>query len=101
LNLQLLNFSSKSEERVLISLLEVKSPISGTESVTYPFAFCSCRRSKFWHGEFALFKIFTEIYLLTYFAGPVAVVERSKAWRVFDRSEAVIARSNPALGMDV
>jgi hypothetical protein len=31
----------------------------------------------------------------------VAVAERSEAWTVFDRSEAVIARSNPALGKDV
>jgi hypothetical protein len=29
---------------------------------------------------------------------PVAAAERSKAWTVFDRSEAVIAGSNPALG---
>jgi hypothetical protein len=35
---------------------------------------------------------------------PVAVAERSRAsraWAVFDRSEAVITGSNPALGMDV
>jgi hypothetical protein len=32
---------------------------------------------------------------------PVTVAERSEAWRVFDRSEAVIAGSNTALGMDV
>jgi hypothetical protein len=31
----------------------------------------------------------------------VAVAERSEEWTVFDRSEAVIAGSNPALGMDV
>jgi hypothetical protein len=33
--------------------------------------------------------------------GPVAVAERFEAWTVFDRSEAVIAGLNPALGMDV
>jgi hypothetical protein len=32
---------------------------------------------------------------------PVAVAERPEAWTVFDRSEAVIAGSNLALGMDV
>jgi hypothetical protein len=32
---------------------------------------------------------------------PVAVAEQSETWTVFDRSEAVIAGSNPALGMDV
>jgi hypothetical protein len=32
---------------------------------------------------------------------PVAVAERSEAWAVFGRSEAVIAGSDPALGMDV
>jgi hypothetical protein len=32
---------------------------------------------------------------------PVAVVERSEEWTVFDRSEALIEGSNPALGMDV
>jgi hypothetical protein len=32
---------------------------------------------------------------------PVAVAERSAAWTVFDRLEAVIAGSNPALSMDV
>jgi hypothetical protein len=32
---------------------------------------------------------------------PVAVAERSKAWTIFDRLEAVTANSNPALGMDV
>jgi hypothetical protein len=32
---------------------------------------------------------------------PVAVAEWSEEWTVFDRSEAVIAGSNPALGMDV
>jgi hypothetical protein len=32
---------------------------------------------------------------------PVAVAERFEAWTVFDRSEAVIAGSDPALGMDV
>jgi hypothetical protein len=32
---------------------------------------------------------------------PVAVAEQFEAWRVFDRSEAVIAGSNPALAMDV
>jgi hypothetical protein len=30
-----------------------------------------------------------------------AVAERSEAWTVFDRSEAVTAGSNSALGMDV
>jgi hypothetical protein len=35
------------------------------------------------------------------FLKPVAVDERSEAWTIFDRSEAVIAGSNPALGMDV
>jgi hypothetical protein len=32
---------------------------------------------------------------------PVALAERSEAWTVFDHSEAVIAGSNPSLGMDV
>jgi hypothetical protein len=32
---------------------------------------------------------------------PVALAELSEVWTVFDRSEAVIADSNPALGMDV
>jgi hypothetical protein len=32
---------------------------------------------------------------------PIAVAERSEARTVFDRSEAVFASSNPALGMDV
>jgi hypothetical protein len=32
---------------------------------------------------------------------PVAVADRSEAWTVFDRSETVIAGSNPALYMDV
>jgi hypothetical protein len=32
---------------------------------------------------------------------PVAVAERCEAWTVFDRSEAVIPASNPALSMDV
>jgi hypothetical protein len=36
-----------------------------------------------------------------YWHQPVAVAERSGAWTVFDRSEAVIAGSNSALGMDV
>jgi hypothetical protein len=31
----------------------------------------------------------------------VAVAERSEAWTVFDRSEAVIAVSSPAVGIDV
>jgi hypothetical protein len=31
----------------------------------------------------------------------VAVAERSEAWTVFDRSETVIAGSDPALVMDV
>jgi hypothetical protein len=31
----------------------------------------------------------------------VAVAERSEAWTVFDRSEALIAGSNPHYGMDV
>jgi hypothetical protein len=35
------------------------------------------------------------------FKGPVAVAERSEAWTIFDRSEAVITGSNPALGMDI
>jgi hypothetical protein len=35
------------------------------------------------------------------FASPVAVVEQSQAWTVFDRSETAIAGSNPALSMDV
>jgi hypothetical protein len=39
--------------------------------------------------------------LLVYLRLPVAVAERSEAWTVFDRSEAVNAASNPALGMDV
>jgi hypothetical protein len=34
-------------------------------------------------------------------SSPVAVAEHSKTWTVFGRSEAVIAGSNPALGMDV
>jgi hypothetical protein len=32
---------------------------------------------------------------------PVTVAERSEVWTVFDRSEVVIADSNPALDMDV
>jgi hypothetical protein len=32
---------------------------------------------------------------------PIAVAERSEAWTVFDRSEAVIVGSNPALPVDV
>jgi hypothetical protein len=32
---------------------------------------------------------------------PVAVVERSEAWTVFDHPEAVIAGSNLVIGMDV
>jgi hypothetical protein len=47
-----------------------------------------------------------EVYFRKYIGllsklGPVAIAERSEAWTVFDRSEAVIAGSNPALGMDV
>jgi hypothetical protein len=32
---------------------------------------------------------------------PVAVANLSEVWTVFDRSEAVIAGSDPILGMDV
>jgi hypothetical protein len=41
------------------------------------------------------------IYACIYIYKPVAVTERSEVWTVFDRSEAVIAASNPALDMDV
>jgi hypothetical protein len=42
--------------------------------------------------------LFKAAYIL---AEPIAAAERSGARTVFDRSQAVIAGSNPALGMDV
>jgi hypothetical protein len=42
--------------------------------------------------------IFLEYYFIM---TPVTVAELSEAWTVFDGSEAMIACSNPSLGMDV
>jgi hypothetical protein len=44
---------------------------------------------------------FQEMFCVVSKYVPVPVAERSETWTVFDRSEAVIAGSNPALGMDV